>query len=274
MKVAGFASLALAVLLALPAAAVPCHLSAPAGLNRGARDLTPAQARDVVAYLVGRGEMTLVGATVGCDASGRVTSPAPNARLRVGPNIAGVRFQSGDTTSTTRFLDGFDVRGAVLAYQVASRLKSQWGANVIYFSGVGHGRGPATDCHHQGRALDFYGASGTHGGHAWDFRVSRNWGHANVPVPESRAHRNVWAARPAGGFRFRLPADAGPTAHNIFASVYETATKHAADTTVRPGANGARTRIGQTSFICHPDHPAAGLRRQHQDHVHMQVGPT
>jgi hypothetical protein len=66
------------------------------------------------------------------------------------------------------------------------------------------------------------------------------------------------------------PADASQReAHDFFKYVYEFATKQAWDW-YGPGAS----KIGDKGLICHPGHPNPVLRATHQDHIHLQIGPT
>jgi hypothetical protein len=68
----------------------------------------------------------------------------------------------------------------------------------------------------------------------------------------------------------------------MFQSIYDWMTGQGSDInhTDRPRRPRATTppptasQIGAGSDICNPDHPNPGLRHDHRNHVHVQVGPT
>jgi hypothetical protein len=187
------------------------------------------------------------------------------------PVIDGVRFVYGRLGGArdVGMIDNVDLRNAVLLYRLANMLKTRFGASVIHHLGIGHGRGDSQDCHNTGRAIDFAGVDGNHGGQSYQLDILRDWGQQRVPTPGERP--NQW---PANATRTRYRLEPGSLAHDVFLAIYEFATRECADTSPNPCGNRAPSQIGDTTFICHPDHPDEGLRRSHADHFHLQVGPT
>src|SRR5687768_10136782 len=59
--------------------------------------------------------------------------------------------------------------------------------SILRHKGIGHGSGSPSDCHNQGRALDFSGVDGTSAGAPFDRKVLRDWG--NLPVRPGVAMR-------------------------------------------------------------------------------------
>jgi phage protein D len=244
----------------------------PSALSKPARDMRLTEARDVVIWLVKQGSLQFHGGRQPrFNAQCQVVWPRPQDRLRLMPVIDGVQFVYGRLGSgrDIGMIDNVDPRCAVMLYRLANMLKTRWGASVIHHLGIGHGRGDSHDCHNTGRALDLCGVDGEHGGTCYQLDVLRDWGERPVPTPGRRPY--LW---PESARRTRFRLEPGSLAHDVFLSIYEFGTRECADSSERPGGNGAPTQIGDETFICHPDHPSPRLRSSHCNHVHLQVGPT
>jgi hypothetical protein len=90
-----------------------------------------------------------------------------------------------------------------------------------------------------------------------------------------------WGSRPlVPGAAMRLDAAADPLAHNLFRIVHRFGTLECENNAIGPSNSWPPKDIGDLGgFVIHPDYidsppPAQQLRPQHQDHVHMQIGPT
>jgi hypothetical protein len=262
-----------------------CHIlrPPPAALNTPARDLTRAEARDIVVYLVGRGELSLHANTpLRFDSNCQVVSPQPATRLVIEPPvIAGVRFTNVVGPGAT-VIDNVDVRMAVALYRLARFLNMTWGVTEILHKGIGHGNAAfPDDCHNTGRALDLSGLRGDLPlaqqipglPSQYDVDVTRDWGNQPVPVLGG-PNTHTWPLD-LHATTYRINPFTAPIAWALFQAVYNFAAGEFADTSEQRFGNGQPTQIGASSrFIIHPDHPGPGDRAQHQDHMHMQVATT
>ena len=262
---------------ARPAAAPSACLTnfaRPATFETPVRDLTRAQARDNVVWLHKEGKLHLQQAPT-FDASCHVVSPAPSSRVKLDITVDGVRYLylSGRRTIAQPRIDNLDVRGALLVARLAARLKSDFGATEIHHMGIGHGNAAhPKDCHNTGRAIDFGGAAGTKDGAAWRAHVVTDWSSKPVDAALKGTRANLY--KPRAHTTYRLASTDG-VVKDVFASVYRFAADNANDTSDHRAQPGSPTTIGAGSkFIIHPDHPDAGLRGQHQDHIHFNIGPT
>jgi hypothetical protein len=265
-----------------PSACLP-NLPTPTALSTPARDLTRREARDICVYLVGQGAFTLSTrhSPLRFDATCQITQPRPASRLVIDPAvISGVRFVNRSNRRVD-FLDNLDVRIVVALYRLASMLRGTWGTTEIEHLGIGHGKGPPTDVHNTGRAIDLVGVVGTISGSSdptlngpYQLDVLRDWGNQPVTMPDGRI-RSQWPAS-FTATTYRLQPRPNFLAFAIFRDIYTFATRECADTsTDRNGNTASPTTIGgQRTFIIHPDHRSGTLREAHKNHFHMQVGPT
>ncbi len=264
----------------------PClnGIQVPAAFTTPARDLTRREARDIVVYLIAQGAFTLreSWSPLTFDAQCNVLQPQPSTHVAISPAVIdGVRFvYTGDTRINT--ISNLDVRMVVVLYRLAHMLRLTWGVTEIRHMGIGHGNGKSNDCHNTGRALDFAGVVGvisnavitsTNGPYQID--VMNDWGQKPVTMPDGTT-RASWPSDFTQTI-YRLDPNVDYPAGAIFQDVYDFATLECADSSTQRFGNGAATTIGRGSrFILHPDYPspAAWGRPAHQNHIHMQVGPT
>ena len=227
----------------------------PAAISKPARELTQAEARDLVVYYVHQNQLALEKPIVfGKD--GVPTFPKPGDKVKLGLTIAGVQFTPDSKAAASWTHTGpMDLRMAVLAVRLAHFLKAgRWGVTTIYWGGMGVGR-DQDDRHGKGFALDFHGAITRHG----KFDVWKDWGNQTITLPNLKTARS-WPVGTVPHFRLDVDTQAG----GFFKDVYDFLTREAADAT-RPSS------IGDRSFIVHPDHPNPALRSSHQDHIHCEI---
>jgi len=225
----------------------------PEGMWTAGRDLTPGQAHSVVAYLIEGGSLSL-----------RDPLSPPGARVVIKPAVInGVSFEND--LGPAPIIDNVDQKMVVVLHRITRWLNG--GApsvTKVRHKGIGHGSGPSNDCHNQGRALDFSGVDGTSQGLAFDRKVLRDWGSRPV-VP---------------GAAMRLDPVSDPLAHDLFRTVVTFGNFECESNGIGTGNHWPPKAIGDTGgFVIHPDYidaPGSGqtLRPAHQNHVHVQVGPT
>jgi len=226
----------------------------PVCSHKSARDLTQAEARDMVAHFIATDQLKL-DRQLAFNESGQLTYPKAGEKVYLQPPvIAGVPFvivnpNTGLPSAMLPRVGGLNLIFVVLLQRLAAMLKRDWRATQIYYGGFGAGGG---QCHRDGRAIDFYGAlTGSHG----QFMVKRDWGDAPIRLPDG-SEVFTW---PAGvPVKYRLDTGSNPAGRAFFKDVWDLATEEA-----RPGG-----------YICHPDHPNPGLRKDHQNHMHFQIGTT
>ena len=236
----------------------------PAAMLKAARDLTLSDANTVMGYLVQGGKLQLrpTSTPYAGDWQTGITSPQPATHVVVEPTtINGITYENDAVHQT--LIDNVDQRMLVALYRLTRWLNSsEPNVSTILHKGIGHGSGPANDCHNQGRALDFSGVSGTSQGAAFDERIQPNWG--DLPVVPGSAVRLDPAVDPLADLLFR-------TAYRF--GTYECECNGIGTANRWPGKD-----LGDPGgFVIHPDYidgPGENLRAQHQNHIHMQVGPT
>ncbi|TXR58946.1 hypothetical protein DN395_26000 [Bacillus sp. AR18-7] len=238
----------------------------PPGMWTPSRDLTLNQANLVMGYLIQNGKFSLSSTQTPYtgDWLTSINSPQPANRVVVKPpNINGVDFihEAGPAP----VIDNLDQRMLICLYRLTRWVNaSEPEVAVIRHMGIGHGSGPPTDCHNQGRALDFSGLEGSSFGVNFIRKVLRDWG--NKPV--------------IAGNSMRLDSVADPLAHDLFRAVFRFATFECECNGIGTGNKWPPKEIGDVGgFVIHPDYidhppPNQQLRPQHQNHIHMQIGPT
>jgi hypothetical protein len=276
---------------------------APVEKNTPARNLTRAQAMEIIVWLLAWGQFTLrnrdelfvvKGSTILLAGADRKISISP-------PTINGVEFRylthidkKGGKKSEAKPLLDLDPRLVVFLWKLATMLNRGFNVDTIYHIGF-HGDG-GNNCHGRGRALDFAGASGTD----FDLTVAGNW--SSQPVTLQKDYRNPktqktipkgtvlpdWPTKPFQDVYFRLDVSLNPhldptknfdKASDLFQSVYALAAEQCTDTS---DASKSPTEIGpDSSFILHPDYKLSNPdpkgkngREAHWQHMHMQIGPT
>ncbi len=235
----------------------------PAAMLEPARALTLSEANTVMGYLIQNGTLQLKASSTPYSGDWRtgITSPQPGTRVVVEPtSINGIAYDN-DSAHQTR-IDNVDQRMLIALYRLTRWLNSsEPDISTILHKGIGHGKGPPNDCHNQGRALDFSGVQGTSGGVSFDKRVLADWGNL-----------------PSTGAAMRLDPAVDPLAYLLFRTAFRFGTYECECNGIGPANRWPPKDIGDRGgFVIHPDYvdePGGTLRQAHQDHVHMQVGPT
>ncbi len=134
--------------------------------------------------------------------------------------------------------------------------------DVVKHMGIGHGIGPANDCHNQGRALDLSGLVGSTAGVAFTRSILTHWGNL-----------------PSNGAALRLDAATDPVAADLFLTAFRFGTMECECNGIGTANRWPAKDIGDAGgFVIHPDYidPAGQnpLRPAHQNHIHMQLGAT
>jgi len=178
----------------------------------------------------------------------------PSPRWTVSGKIAGIQHiyldKSGEQIRSQ--IDNLDPRFGVFLVRLDILLK-KLGVTKLIDLGITHGSDNEQDVHNQGRALDVAGLKGP----GIDLNVYRDWG----KKPEKP------------GFYRLSSRDSG---YKIFQAIYNFGTLEGADRSCdqTPRPEGPPTKIGQASCLITPDHPSPKLRKDHQNHMHIQVGKT
>ncbi|MFC8095438.1 hemopexin repeat-containing protein [Streptomyces sp. NPDC057301] len=237
----------------------------PAGMWKPARELTDDQARVLVGYLIEGGHLFLNTPYAGSWQTG-ISKPALGQNLVIKPAvISDTEFQFFQHEHPDILLDNIDQRMVVVLYRLIRWLNaSEPSVDLIRHKGIGHGNGPPTDCHNQGRALDLSGVAGISAGDLYDRDVALHWG--NLPV--------------TSGAAMRLNPTADQLAHDLFRTAFRFGTFECEDNGIGVGNTWPYHDIGETGGrVIHPDYidqppPAKQHRPAHQDHMHMQIGVT
>jgi hypothetical protein len=173
--------------------------------------------------------------------------------------------------------DNLDPRNALALVRLCEWLNDNWGVTELYHVGIsGDAAGRRTDCHGQGRAVDFVGVKGRlDDGSELLLTVYDDWGLVGTPSTPG----GQWPAGTAA-VHFRLD-DAGSNeiAREFFSDLYDFIAEEWQDRNDEAIDAGPPTSIGEGSFIMHPDHPTSAPgtphgREMHQGHIHMQIGKT
>ncbi len=226
---------------------------------KAAYKLTPEEARDIsVSYVLNN--LLAFEKPVAFGKDGAPTYPKIGEKVRIKlDNIGGAKYVAdSDAAKGWTLTHPLDPRTAVLAVRLSRYLRenSRWGVSTIFWGGMGVGR-DENDRHGLGYAIDFHGAITRFG----KYDVAADWGSQPITLPNGKT-ASSWP----GGVQpyYRLDPDTG--AGGFFKAVYHFLAGEAVD-------NGKSTEssIGDHSFIVHPDHPDAGLRASHQDHIHCEV---
>jgi Hemopexin len=234
----------------------------PVGLVAPTRGLSREQAAQLAIYLANEGRFSFKDAWTALrrGPDGKILSLDPTRNVTLEPARVGAVDLVNVIAPASTVCDNLDPR-MLVALEKLSRWINAGTANVsaIRHLGIGHGQGASNDCHNQGRALDLAGLSGDWEGTAFTRMVKADWG----LQPETTS-----------GFRIDPAAD--PIGHDLFRRAYGFGTY---ECECRTGNAWPPTEIGDGGFVICPDYVAdtpanQKLRRDHNDHIHMQVGPT
>lgn len=234
----------------------------PSGMVTAARDLTQAQASEVMGYLIDNGKLAL--SATQTPYSGpwtAITSPSPSTHVVVKPAVIdGITYRND--VGPAPLIDNVDQKMVVSLYRLTRWLNaSEPTIDTINHLGIGHGSGTPDDCHNQGRALDFSGLAGTSLGAAFSKKILTNWGNL-----------------PANGTALRLSPTTDPLSFQLFLTAFRFGTFECECNGIGPANKWPAKNIGDSGgFVIHPDYvdvPPQVLRPAHQNHIHMQLGPT
>lgn len=238
----------------------------PSGMWTAARDLSLAQANTVMGYLIQKGKLTLNSSQTPYkgDWLAGIVSPLSSVRVVVKPaKIDKVEFINDLGAAT--LIDNLDQRMLVALYRLTRWVNASANIEVITHKGIGHGNGPPTDCHNQGRALDFSGLKGAYLGVAFSRNVKEDWGNRVENIP---------------GITIHLDPVVDRISHDLFRIVFRFGTFECECNGIGQTNKWPPKEIGDSSgFVIHPDYIPSSpdeekLPKQHRDHIHMQIGPT
>jgi hypothetical protein len=201
---------------------------------------------------------------------------------RIKPDVInGIQFKylvSATNPKIMGYIDNVDPRMIVFLYKFTKWLKDTWGPanNVtvkeVHHIGIGHGNeAHLFDCHNTGRAMDLGGIAGTKSdGTAFTLNIYSDWGQKPAVNTNGKA---CFRLAQSNGLIYNFARDFDAYAMNQCQdkSQGQDAALSAADLQARMFVTGQPT---VNSFIIHPDYPDAGLRQAHQNHFHVQIGPT
>jgi hypothetical protein len=198
-------------------------------------------------------------------------------RISLGPVIDGVKIQGpaavgahiGQIIPVPPTV--VDPRFAVFLVRLVRYLKCKWGIvalehmSIVRSSDNCAGDDTKWDVHTMGRAIDFSGVVFKNG---TSLHVEKDWGNKPAPYPTN-----------ATTTKYRLtPSDPG---YQLFLDLYRFTHEEGSDAAgmnvgdlLYKKTQPANGPIGSHSYIVTPDHPDPALRVKHQNHVHMQIGPT
>jgi len=201
---------------------------------------------------------------------------------RIKPDVInGIQFKylvSQTNPKIMGYIDNVDPRMIVFLYKFTKWLKDTWGpannvtVTAVHHIGIGHGnQAHLFDCHNTGRAIDLGGITGTKSdGSAFTLSIYGDWGQKPAVTTNGKA---CFRLAQSNGliYNFSRDFDAYAMSQCQDRSQGQDPALSAADLQARIFVTGQPT---VNSFIIHPDYPDAALRQAHQDHFHVQIGPT
>lgn len=202
--------------------------------TKPARELSYDEAMALVEEAASKGRVKIVGK------AGRL--------LQIEPRIDGVTF---DYLGTMRKTEVIDPRLLVLLLRFVER---QDDLERVTHMGIFPGRsGAPFDNHNRGLGIDFRRFTHKDGSYV---DVLDDWGKRSKKGQGFRLDRRTWAG-------------------HTFGEIVEDLARDATYLTENPVTDSSTVHIGyDRSYLIHPDHPNEALALMHQDHIHVQIGPT
>lgn len=253
----------------------------------GAKNMSPQEALD---ELVGHQDNGLILFEAGHDVTpGNVWLEGwnPDSGAKETGNVAGVVVTYLGTGTLSLPVparqaaapDALDARNALALVRLCTWLRDTYGVSTLYHLGITGGGvdrmgNPRTDCHGQGRAVDFVGVAGTFQDVDYGLTVLDNW---SVDTPATPG--GDWPDGTGGAVHYRLDEpDQDPFNAQFFRDAYAFITAEWQDGASGPDDVGGSS-IGDSSFVMNPDHPTSAPgtphgREAHKNHMHMQIGVT
>lgn len=236
----------------------------PAGLMTAARDLTPAEAAGIAIWQSNRGDYAFKDSWTSLrrDADGAIVSLDPKKRVAVSPSTIGKVEYRNIANPLSGLVDNLDLRMLIALERLGRWLNGDKAdVDAVVHLGIGHGKGPANDCHNEGRALDLAGIAGGMGGAEFSISVLDDWG----SQPETDKGT------------YRLDPSTSPVAFDLFKRAYAFGTY---ECECKPSNAWPPTEIGEGGMVICPDYWGEDAtnrekyRSDHNNHIHMQIGPT
>lgn len=173
--------------------------------------------------------------------------------------------------------DRLDPRNALALVRLCRWLHETFGVTELYHLGIdGDASRARTDCHGQGRAIDFVGVKGSRDGAEYTLTVQDDWGTVDTPSTPGGA----WTPAGTSDTHFRLDDAVGHDfERDFFRAVYDFIAGQWQDHSAGPDGPGEVSTIGTGTFVMNPDHPTSAIgtkhgREAHANHIHMQIGVT
>ena len=212
-------------------------------LKKNCKDLSMKEACEIVAFLNNTNIIKLRSDWCRFQEDDGIQVPAFDSKIALEPTIAGVLWElhSGENWHYKSPLSNIDPRTAVALYKLSNELATNLNITSIIHNGIGQGRGASNDCHNTGRAIDIEGVMYKTGEDAYEMiTVTNDWTLKKSFVGEDQ---------------YRLSQTDDSPVYEIFKSIIDFGNR-------------------ETTYVISPDNGNEAERRQHQDHIHMQIGPT
>ena len=216
-------------------------------LKKNCKDLSMKEACEIIAYLNNSDVIKLRTDWCRFQNDDGIKVPAFDSKIALEPTIAGVIWElhSGENWHFKSPLSNLDPRTVVALYKLSNELNNNLEIVGVIHNGIGQGRGASNDCHNTGRAIDIEGVM---------YRTNANPEEENY---EMITVTNDWTMRKnfVGENQYRLVQGDDSPIYEIFKYIVDFGNR-------------------ETTYVISPDNGIEAERKQHQDHIHMQIGPT